>query len=71
MNGGHGGAYIVPRAVVLVAWVAEAGDEAGRALHRPRRGIGDGGDGHQTWTENTVERDDRGPPRSGGGGEEG
>jgi len=48
--------HIVPRAVVLVAWVAEAGDEPGRVLHRPRRGVGDGGDdGDQARTADVAE----------------
>jgi hypothetical protein len=62
----------VPRAVVLAARVAEAGDEPGRVLHRPCRGVGDGGDGHQPRTAITAERGGlEAPPRRGGGGEEG
>lgn len=60
----------MPRAVVLVAWIAEAGDEPGRVLHRPRRGVGDGSDGHQTRTANTAEWVGGGPPGRAGGGQE-
>jgi hypothetical protein len=50
------GSNIVPRAVVLVAWVAEAGDEPGRVFHRPRRGVWDGGDdGERPRTADPVE----------------
>jgi hypothetical protein len=61
----------VPRAVVLVARVAEAGDEPGRVLHRPCRGVGDGGDGHQPRTAITSERGGQAPPWRGGRGDEG
>ena len=65
-------ANIVPRAVVLVAWVAEAGDEPGRVLHRPRRGVGDGGDdGDQARTADAAEWCRDAPAGRVGGGEEG
>jgi len=55
-NKGGNGSNIVPRAVVLVAWVAETGDEPRRVFHRPRRGVGDGGDdGHQPRTADAVD----------------
>lgn len=67
------GSNIVPRAVVLVAWVAEAGDEPGRVLHRPRRGVWDGGDdGERPRTADPVEWGGEGPAgHVEGGGEEG
>jgi hypothetical protein len=62
----------VPRAVVLVAWVAEAGDEPGRVLHWPRRGVGDGGDdGDQARTADAAEWCRDAPAVRVGGGEEG
>ena len=65
-------ANIVPRAVVLVAWVAEAGDEPGCVLHRPRRGVGDGGDdGDQARTADVAEWCGDPPAGRVGGGEEG
>ena len=65
-------ANIVPRAVVLVAWVAEAGDEPGCVLHRPRRGVGDGGDdGDQARTADAAEWCRDAPAGRVGGGEEG
>jgi hypothetical protein len=52
------GSNIVPRAVVLVAWVAKAGDETVRVFHRPRRwgGVGDGSDDEQPRTADGVVR---------------
>lgn len=65
-------ANIVPRAVVLVAWVSEASDEPGRVLHRPRGGVGDGGDdGGQARTAGAAEWGGDGPAVRVGGGEEG
>lgn len=56
-------AYVVTRAVVLAAGVAEAGDEPGRVLRRPRRGVGDGRDDGDAAPET-------GAPERGGCGEE-
>jgi hypothetical protein len=65
-------ANIVPCAVVLVAWVPEAGDEPGRVLHRPRRGVGDGGDhGGQAGTAGAAEWGGDAPSVRVGEGEEG
>lgn len=71
-NKGGNGSNIVPRAVVLVAWVAEAGDEPRRVFHRPRRGVRDGSDdGQQPRTADAVECGGEVPAGHVEGGEEG